>query len=91
MIEKRPIITISGDEAAGMAIRVEDVMKIMNNLLDGAEVNANPHDWKRKTLIVMARERNSHLEWVIQRLRGEVPPFCYTNLPSDGQTSSTVA
>lgn len=65
-----PIISFSRDEAAGMAIRVEDAMRVMTSLLDGADAATAPEDWKRKTLITVARERNRHLEYVALRLRG---------------------
>lgn len=67
-------ICFSRDEAAGLAIRVEDAMKIMSRLLDGAEDSTHPNDWKRQTLIIMARDRNRHLEYVVSRLRGEPRP-----------------
>ncbi len=64
-------ITFTKDEAAGMAIRVEDAMKILDKLLDGAESMIEPDDYKRQTLIIMARDRNKHLKWVVDRLRGK--------------------
>jgi hypothetical protein len=54
-----------------MAIRVEDASKIMTSILDGAEATTHPDDYKRKTLIIMARDRNRHLEWVASQLRGQ--------------------
>lgn len=65
-----PVVSFQKDEAIGMAIRVEDAMKTMTSLLDGAEATTHPGDHKRRTLILMARDRNRHLEYVAQRLRG---------------------
>lgn len=64
-------ICFSKDHAAGMAIRVEDVMKIMDKLLDAADETTHPDDAKRRTIILIARDRNSHLSYVISQLRGE--------------------
>jgi hypothetical protein len=65
------MVCFSKDEAAGMAIRVEDVMNIMNVMLQGAKAQTNPQDHKRQTVIFMARDRNQHLDWVAKRLKGE--------------------
>ncbi len=65
-------ISLPKDLAAGMAIRVEDVYKIMENLLEGAEESIAPQDYKRLVLVTMARDRNSHLKYIINVLRGEV-------------------
>ena len=64
-------VCFSRAEARGLAIRVEDAMRVMASLLDGAEANTSPTDYKRRTLIIMARDRNRHLEYVVARLRGE--------------------
>jgi len=66
-------VYFSRDEAAGLAIRVEDAMRVTASLLDGADATTEADDWKRKTLIAMARERNGHLEYVALRLRSGNP------------------
>lgn len=66
----KPPICFSRDEAAGLAIRVEDAMRVTASLLNGAEAATAPDNWKRLVLITMARDRNRHLEYVAQRLRG---------------------
>lgn len=66
-------VMFSRDEAAAMAIRVEDVRQIVESLLDGAEQSTHPSDARRMTLILIARERNQHLSYVASRLRGEMP------------------
>ncbi len=66
------IISFPKDKAAGMAIRIEDVYKIMEKLIDGAEQTTDSQDYKRLVLLTMARDRNSHLKYVISLLRGEV-------------------
>lgn len=71
--DKESGILFTKDTAAGMAIRVEDVMNIMERLLDGAAQTTDPSDWRRQTVIIMARERNRHLQYVIDRLRDEEP------------------
>ena len=63
-------VCFSRNEAEGLAIRVEDAMRVTASLLDGAEATTEPGDWKRKTLIIMARDRNRHLEHVALMLRG---------------------
>ncbi len=67
-------ICFSRNDAEAMAIRVEDAMRVTTGLLDGAEATTNPGDHKRKTLIIMARDRNQHLAWVASRLRGQKLP-----------------
>lgn len=63
-------VTFARDEAIGLAIRVEDAFRVTASLLDGAEATTAPNDWKRRTLVTMARDRNRHLEYVALRLRG---------------------
>lgn len=63
-------IAFTRDQAAGLAIRVEDAFKVTSSLLDGAEAMTRADDWKRRTLITMARDRNRHLEHVADCLRG---------------------
>ena len=67
----RPPICFSRDLAAGLAIRVEDAFAISNILLDGAEKMAEPSDWRKKTTMLIARERIGHLAHVAECLKGK--------------------
>ncbi len=70
--ERKPPIVLNADEAAGMAIRVEDAAALMNKLLDYAEQSLEPDNHRSRALVTIARDRHRHLEYVIQLLRGEV-------------------
>ena len=65
-----PPLSIPADEAIGLAIRVEDALGVMDALLDGAQATTSPDNMKLHTMILMARDRARHLEWVAYRLRG---------------------